>query len=337
MRRLPDNGSFLTSMCVAVGLAAAVGAVPRSIEATAAGPPPPCGTVIANATLAADCTGPLQLTASSIHVNLNGHTVTCGGDPNLIGILVVGQMGVHINNGTVSGCGTGIAVVQGGSHTLSALRVVSNVCCGVGGPGDGISLNQSSGNHISGSAASLNASAGVRLVESDGNALNAVVMDSNKGRPEESAGLIIVRSNDNLVTSSDASNNGHAGILIHDQSRRNAILDSTVNGNNLSGNPAPGINIVDSFDTIIRGNIATGNGWGIQLTPNSAGTVVQSNTASQNAFYGVLLFVGATGNSFQSNTALQNGIFDLFDPNAGCDSNIWKSNVFGTANASCIA
>lgn len=236
--------------------------------------------------------------------------MTCGGDPNVIGIVVAGLTGVHTNNGTVTGCGTGILLSGGGSHHLNGLTATGNVCCGGGGTGDGIRLEASHDNHINGSSASLNHAVGVRMVGSDRNRLNMMVINSNEG-PPTCGGVLLVDSDNNVVSSSDISDNGDFGVEAFSGSDNNRIQSSTVNGTNFFGSPTPRIVVFGGTGTVVRGNSANGNSFGIAL-------------------------FGATMSTVQSNTATGNTFFDLFEAIPGCDANTWKDNTFGTSNDPCI-
>jgi hypothetical protein len=50
----------------------------------------------------------------------------------------------------------------------------------------------------------------------------------------------------------------------------------------------------------------------------------------------VVLFVGSSNNHIDHNTGHRNGADDLSDTAANCDNNQWDSNIFRTANQSCI-
>jgi len=71
----------------------------------------------------------------------------------------------------------------------------------------------------------------------------------------------------------------------------------------------------------------------LELSQNN---VVRANLAVNNTFVGIKIFDGNTSNIVQANYAAGNPEFDLQDENAACDSNVWTSNRFGTANQTCI-
>ncbi|MBV9573773.1 MAG: hypothetical protein JOY93_06935 [Acidobacteriales bacterium] len=52
--------------------------------------------------------------------------------------------------------------------------------------------------------------------------------------------------------------------------------------------------------------------------------------------YGIALEKGSEQNTIVDNYSVGNTIYDMFDGNPKCDSNIWRLNQFQTANRSCI-
>ena len=92
--------------------------------------------------------------------------------------------------------------------------------------------------------------------------------------------------------------------------------------------------VVSITETVLSLKFANGNGF-VGIAAVSGGHSIRDNTANGN-FAGIVLFNGSTGNTVKGNTALTNLFVDLFDENANCDSNMWTSNVFNTANQACI-
>jgi hypothetical protein len=62
-------------------------------------------------------------------------------------------------------------------------------------------------------------------------------------------------------------------------------------------------------------------------------TTTHNNVGIRVAGFGTVV---GTDNRIVNNTSLQNFQRDLLDQNPNCDQNTWVSNVFGTANQSCI-
>jgi hypothetical protein len=85
----------------------------------------------------------------------------------------------------------------------------------------------------------------------------------------------------------------------------------------------------------VRGVTAIGNDTGILIT--SSGNDVRGNVVKQKlAGIQASASPAATRNTIIGNYAHNNTLFDLYDGNASCDSNVWPGNDFGTANQSCI-
>jgi parallel beta-helix repeat protein len=74
---------------------------------------------------------------------------------------------------------------------------------------------------------------------------------------------------------------------------------------------------------------------GIAIQEFSDNNAVRANDAEHNPF-GISVADENTGNLIQANQALHNTRVDVSDGNADCDSNVWKSNQFRTANQTCI-
>ena len=188
MRRPIFILAALAAVLLLVALALDLGAgQPPAARATVM---PPCGTVDVDTTLTEDCHGPLVVAANGVQLDLNGKTVTCHGDASRIGIKVIGRTGVHVSDGRVTGCGTGILLNGGGGHHLNNLLVDHHTVdvddlflpcnlCAVSGTGDGIRLVDSNNNHINGSTVEHNQGIGVHLIASDGNRFNTMVINEN--------------------------------------------------------------------------------------------------------------------------------------------------------------
>ncbi|TMQ65295.1 MAG: right-handed parallel beta-helix repeat-containing protein [Candidatus Eisenbacteria bacterium] len=326
-------------------------------EATAPSPPladllldpPACGTVTTNTNLSGDCMGPLVVGGSGITVNLGGHAVTCGTVPNppspFNGIEITAQTDVHVTNGEVKNCGTGIAITGGGGHQLSNLNV-HNHGFGGGNFGDGIRLTASSNNDIRNTTSSFNHALGVRLLgNSDFNKMASLELEQNDG-PQISGGILLAFGADNnTVSSSFLLGNGNFGIGIAGSNNtidlstevRQSNKGATPIAGTFGGSPMPGIEVFSSTSTgtTIRATTLVQNLVGVFLG-SATNTTIQSSEASNNVLQGIRLTFGARSNLVQSNKAFGNGTFDLEDDNPACDANTWKSNKFGTANQSCI-
>jgi parallel beta-helix repeat protein len=257
----------------------------------------------------ADCTVPsagtgITISASNVHLNLGGHTLTQPSGGLGIGIVVTGASNVHINNGTVQGLLGGI-VLSGASGNLLNGLTVSNNLIGIELDGSGNSIT---GNSITGS------SAGILVGSGSGNTIQSNTATSNF------FGILVVGGTGNTVQGNNTSSNS-VGI----------VLGQSGSGNLVSGN-------------VSDNNVIPGGLGGLGIDVYSTSNVIRGNEANGNGSTGIIARAGATGNTFQLNTALGNAPVDLFDDNApvgGTCPNTWTSDTFdpgstGGAGAACI-
>ena len=93
-----------------------------------------------------------------------------------------------------------------------------------------------------------------------------------------------------------------------------------MNNNDSDANSCHGI-YVDSSNSQIQNNTASGNGPSNPTNPACAGIYVET---------------GASGNAIQNNTAGGNETYDVEDANTSCDSNKWQNDKFFTNNQACV-
>jgi parallel beta-helix repeat protein len=116
-----------------------------------------------------------------------------------------------------------------------------------------------------------------------------------------------VAGNFNSLNSNKALNNS-TGIFIG-PGKRNLVIYNTLEGNDVG---ISNLGTDEGTGSIIGGNQATANGYGIRLE------------------------LGSFNNRVRLNTVLGSTNFDLVDDNPDCDANFWTNNTFGTANQPCI-
>ncbi len=277
---------------------------------------PQCGVVVENTTLKTDCEGPLEVAADKVHVNLAGHRITCNGDTTRDGIEIINRTKVRVTNGLVESCRTGIFISGGGEHHLEQLQVNNHSVFG-------IVILFSNDNRLANIETIDNGDRGVSLSSSSKNHLSALTSKNNliglsAGGP----------SNDNVITSSEFSNNRRIGIVTGTVSQGNTIQSNTA-----ALNVEEGIRI-DFSNNVVRSNKVHNNvRTGIWIRNND--NVVQANHVLDNGEDGIRVgqrflleaFPAPTGNIIQANTALGNGRFDLADsPTGPCTLNTWKAN-----------
>ena len=106
---------------------------------------------------------------------------------------------------------------------------------------------------------------------------------------------------------------------------------------NLASSNGSGFEVAGTDNRYVNNTADRNKGAGIGVQPASRNNLVEGNEATNNGRDGIALNTSAIANKIHGNTAVGNGSFDLRDSNAGCDSNDWAGNRFGTANQPCIS
>ena len=321
-----------------------------------------CGAVITtNTTLTADvgpCNqGGLVVRGNGVTLDLGGHTVF--GKPRIgdgVGVLLDHVTGSRVTDGTVMSFDAGVEVLGGGSNLVDAITAKNNV----GGAksnknlGDGITIQQSSDNTVSGNAVTGNGPfSGISVVDDAANP--SVGSDGNAITGNQVVGNNVVAPN--VPVDQDD------GIRIEGPNATNTVIES----NRVAGSGLDGIAIFadqltgfPNSGSVVAGNTISGNGFhnfahrkgdgiilfGSPTNPAVMGadsSTVASNNVTDNAADGIA--VAAHSNSIEDNVATGNAAYpgvtawDLHDTNMTppCDSNVWSQNTFGTSNQGCIS
>jgi parallel beta-helix repeat protein len=227
--------------------------------------PPPCGTVMADTTLAADCLAPLTVGADDVAVDLGGHQVLCVGPGT--GVEVPDRRGVRVQNGQVNNCSLAVVLSGGGGHALKHLRITS-------GPGAGVVIDDSDGNLVR----------HVRILGVRGFGLRVSGRD-NQLQANELAG-IVAQGGTGIVLLSGATGTQVLLNDLHDNAVGIQVGGSrnVVEANEASQNQV-GIN-VDGSANVVQANVAEGNGLaGIAVGADGTRNRVQDNEASGSGLY----------------------------------------------------
>ncbi|MFX1237548.1 MAG: right-handed parallel beta-helix repeat-containing protein [Promethearchaeota archaeon] len=162
---------------------------------------------------------------------------------------------------------------------------------------------------------------------------NCTLYNSGYGTaPDYEAGIKLVNTTNGRILENDCSNNGAAGIYLHDSCENITISGNTVNynyyygiclnnkcnKNNISGNNAydnyyHGIYLNGSCsENTVSGNFANDNRYfGIALLFNSSNNIISGNTANGNGNYGILISSYSDNNSISENTASYNDYYGI--------------------------
>jgi parallel beta-helix repeat protein len=353
------RGWVHVAAAAALGTVAALAPVGDAGAATLA-----CGDIITQNTVLENDVGPcgvgIQIGADNITFDLNGHTIRGRPTPgDAAGIFLFRRTGVTVKNGAVRDFDGGVAIEGGSNNTVTAMSVVDNIgVVGVTKYADGIAILSSQNNQILRNNVVHNGPL-------SGIGLYTVV---NNEHPRQTSGV----SRGNLIDGNQVTDhtparsaaiNDNDGIRLETQVVFNTISNNTVVGSGLDG-----IAIL-SFapDNTITGNTVQSNGFlnpfrrrgdGIRVFGASDRTTVLNNRAVGNAANGIILHgpfdtpsgprppvrnstvIGniSVGNSQLpplEQSQLGGPTFDLHDGNPDCDANVWRANVYGTAQPPC--
>ena len=308
-------------------------------------------------TLTTDLTATIEIDSDGITLNGNGHTIA-GSNYTGNGIYLSGRNGVTIKNTNVRNFSSGIYLASSSNNTLSGNNASNNIygiylnsssntilinnTANSNGIvsfatamwwGDGIDIEYSSNNTLSGNSASNNVY-GIYLGSSSNNTLSGNTANSN-----ENYGIYLGSSSNNTLSGNTANSNrygisfyfnnntlsGSTGIYLSSSSN-NILINNTANSNGVVESSrwwGDGIGIEYSSNNTLSGNTANGNVYGIDLA-YSSNNILTNNTANQNFRAGI--YLGG------SNNAISNNIFNNYN-NAYTDApNKWNTTKTSGTN-----
>jgi parallel beta-helix repeat protein len=248
-----------------------------------------------------------------------------------VGVMLHGVTDCTISNVTVRECGGGIAMIDGGGHTIedntldhnthaniSAMNsggnlIEGNTCTGAAW---GIRLGgSSSGNSLLGNTCiGLGGSntTPIDLTDTDGNTL--IGNNVTNGW----IGIYGVNADANFIFSNLSTANA-SGMTLHGDF--NAVLGNEVNGNAETGIAGGGTG------NTLYANTCNGNGSGIYMN-GAIGCTISDNTANDNVNDGIVVWTSGLrcrSNTIRRNTANNNGLngVEVF----GCVGNVVRQNT----------
>lgn len=241
--------------------------------------------------------GPLLIASSNVKLDLNGHTIQCDWhDYDWIyghGIFAFGGISnVHIKNGTITGCNSGIVFVDVIDSSIKEITV-----------------SDSKVEHfLDGSSF---AGIGIWLVRG-----YDVVTKHNMIVNNEAAGIYDTASTGNKISHNVTNGNGDQGIWIdtaqHSKVRCNTVHDNPLAGILLSGNASTG--------NVVKGNVVSGSFGGIAMLAFSTDEMPFGNTFRGNQ---------SEGNIYDLSEAVFTGAGFVVEEGATCQNN-WKKNRYVT-------
>jgi parallel beta-helix repeat protein len=284
----------------------------------------------------------INILASDVTLDLNGHTIAGPHDGGGTGVVVSNSVlshnhfvptpqiqNVHVRGpGLIQGFANGLYLQAASNSEVSDLVLIHNSF--------GIVTNFGVADKFRKNVATQNTTAGFDLRDSNDQIQENVATNNPVGVEVE------VGDGNEIFNNRLAGNNVgdfSKGVYING-SNKNHVHDNLVSGNLNTIGDSQGIEIEGSNNDV-SDNAADGNAAGISVGfhSNSSGNKIQDNTTSGNLFYGIAAGPKAAGNEIHDNTAEGNGEgnggFDLIDVNAGCGSNTWRNDTFLTAFQSC--
>src|SRR5271157_4709250 len=219
----------------------------------------------------------------NIVLNGAGYTMTGSGSGN--GIDLINVNGVIIKNANIENFDCGVYLESSSNKTTNGDAVVSNV--------EGIGLDYSVNNTVSGNNITANGGHGVYLYNSVSNRVTGNNVANNVG------GVGLDYSVNNTVSGNNVTANNGDGVTLGSSS------NNTVTENNVEENNAYGVHFDSSSNNSISGNNITANNWnGIRLD-SSSNSCVCGNTITANSVYGVGLYISSncsvSGNNIANN------------------------------------
>jgi parallel beta-helix repeat protein len=262
------------------------------------------------------CTNEGITVVGPVNFNMKGFTLDCNGDDEH-GITVLGERAV-IQNGTITDCDDGVRVRGDGGHQLLKLTVRDN-------DSEGFHV-KSDNNTFVGNTADDNGADGFDI-DSSGNKFvdNLATKNNTEGIDLDSGG-----ADSNRLVGNTAHDNDEEGFEIDSGATDNVLINNTATENGESGFD------IDSSDNLLLNNSASGSGDdGFEIGESDDRNELRNNTTG-NAQNGIHLEAGAEDNVVRQNTATGNTGTDLVDDTAGCGSNTWLQNTFGSSNQVCV-
>jgi parallel beta-helix repeat protein len=254
-----------------------------------------CGAIIKqNTTLSSDLVNcgvnGLEIGASNITLDLDGHTIDGDVATAVTGIDNNGHDEVTIKNGIIREFTDGVRLNDADRNRLNELEVSYN--------NTGIVLSQSNNSRIEESSASDNANDGISLTNSNNNTI-----EESSASDNDNTGILLNGSDDNRVQDNSSFDNENFGIAVENGSDRNQIQSNEASNNGFA-NGNSGI-LVDaaSTQTVVEHNNANWNFLN-GISVSHATTTLRRNTANNNGQLGIEAvpnIIDGGGNKAQGN------------------------------------
>jgi len=222
-------------------------------------------------TFTADIHDSIVIERDNIVVDGANYSLQAVGDSTSDGIDLTGRNNVTIRNIKIQGFGNGLHLEQSSDNTLSGNTITSN-------RKDGVVLRYSSDNTLSGNTVANNQFDGIYLSYSSSNTLSGNSITSN-----QFDGLHLELSSKNTLSENRILNNHDDGAHLRNSS------DNTLIGNTIANNNNSGVNLYSVSRTVLSQNDLTGAKDGVVLRYSSDNTLI-GNTIANNNNSGIYLY-----------------------------------------------
>jgi parallel beta-helix repeat protein len=236
----------------------------------------------------------IDVTAPGVTVDLNGHTLTGNGTGAGAGINIMAQgTGAHITSSLPGGTITAFGT---GVRDLASSALIENLVVS-GNLAAGIHLSSVDGSAVDANFVNNNLRYGIYLEDTTNCVVQHNAQVSFNGNGTVGYGIWVQNSGNNLIIANELNKNFLAGIWV-------GFRDRGVRGS-CPWTPSP------SVDNVIANN-------GPINTNGQVGIGLECGSANRNSVF--------------NNTASGNSMFDGYDGNPSCDSNLWGLDHFAVVN-----
>jgi len=185
---------------------------------------------------------------------------------------------------------------------------------------DGIKLESSSNNTLTGNIVISNGGCGVYL----NNSCNTNVLSGNTANSNSGYGILLSSSNNNMLTENTTDSNIIGIYLV--SSSANTLTGNTAHSNS---NSSSGIVLSNSNSNTLTGNTISNAGYGIFLSSSNSNTLT-GNTANSNSYFGVYL-EHSINNILNCNTCQSNSYYGI-KLSSSSDNTIYLNNLSGNTS-----
>jgi len=251
--------------------------------------------VTSDTTLRDDHRGSVEIEADDVTLDCAGHTISGPGtraedEYGFVGILLDGRSGTTVKNCRVSGFDYGILLTARLGSGSDGNRLVNNAA--FGNRLDGVRVNESEHNVLTGNIASSNGQHGFAFLG------NSNIVTRNKAFDNEFDGFTVGDGRRDIVFSANISNgNRHVGFGILGTGHT-AVRNTAVN------NGMNGVWIAGSSISLKQNRAVRNGGHGFWITANSIS--VRRNRAVRNGVDGFAISKEFRHNEFYGNTSNRN-------------------------------